>query len=91
VIATEQTHSVREFCEVAFSEVGLDYRDHVEVDEQFYRPADVELLIGDASRAKAELGWESHMTFAELVRTMVRHDVAHLENSSRVEKELAAS
>ena len=91
VIATEQTHSVREFCEMAFSEVGLDYRDHVEVDEQFYRPADVELLIGDASRAKAELGWESRMTFAELVRTMVRHDVAHLENSSRVEKELAAS
>lgn len=75
VIATGETHSVREFCEVAFSEVDLDYRDYVVVDERFYRPAEVELLIGDASKARRALGWEPKTTFQDLVREMVREDV----------------
>ena len=75
VIATGETHSVREFCEAAFGEVNLDYRDYVKVDEQFYRPAEVELLIGDASKANHVLAWEPKVAFCELVREMVREDV----------------
>jgi GDPmannose 4,6-dehydratase len=75
VIATGETHSVREFCELAFGEANLDYRDHVVVDERFYRPAEVDLLIGDASKAKRVLGWEPKTTFRELVREMVREDL----------------
>jgi GDPmannose 4,6-dehydratase len=74
VIATGETHSVREFCEVAFGAVNLDYRDHVIVDESFYRPAEVELLIGDASKARVDLGWEANITFRELVCEMVQED-----------------
>jgi GDPmannose 4,6-dehydratase len=58
VIATGETHSVREFCELAFSTVQLDYRDYVTVDERFFRPAEVELRVGDASKARKALGWE---------------------------------
>ncbi len=75
VVATGETHSVREFCEVAFAEANLDYRDHVVVDERFYRPAEVDLLIGDASKAKRVLGWEPKTTFRDLVREMVREDL----------------
>ena len=75
VIATGDTHSVREFCEVAFSELGLDYNDHVEVDPRFYRPAEVEVLTGDASRAREQFGWEPRTSFAELVRKMVASDL----------------
>lgn len=75
VIATGETHSVREFCELAFAEAHLDYRDHVVVDEGFYRPADVDLLVGDASKARQTLGWEPKVKFAELVREMVREDL----------------
>jgi GDPmannose 4,6-dehydratase len=75
VIATGETHSVREFCEIAFSEVGLDYRDYVKVDESFYRPAEVDLLIGDASKARKVLEWEPRVTFRELVSEMVREDL----------------
>jgi GDPmannose 4,6-dehydratase len=78
VIATGETHSVREFCEVAFAHVGLDYRDHVVVDERFYRPAEVDLLVGDASKARAELGWKPRTTFGELVTMMVDADLAQL-------------
>jgi len=78
VIATNETHTVREFAEIAFSRVGLDYRNHVVVDERFYRPAEVELLRGDYSKAKAALGWEPTVRFQDLVHMMVDADVANL-------------
>ena len=74
VISTGQTHSVRDFCELAFSSVGLDYRDHVVADSELYRPAEVDLLIGNSAKAKAELGWSSRTSFEELVRLMVEAD-----------------
>ncbi len=76
VVATGETHSVREFCELAFSHVGLDYHDHVVTDDRFMRPAEVDLLIGDATKARTTLGWEPKMSFPELVRTMVDADLA---------------
>jgi GDPmannose 4,6-dehydratase len=76
VVATGQTHSVREFCELAFSRVNLDYRDHVVVDEKFIRPAEVDLLVGDPGKAKKVLGWEPKTTFADLVGMMVDADMA---------------
>ncbi|MFY9553123.1 MAG: GDP-mannose 4,6-dehydratase [Blastocatellia bacterium] len=75
VIATGNTHTVREFCELAFSEAGLDYQKYVKRDEQFYRPAEVDLLVGNASKAKKELGWEPRYTFGDLVREMVGSDM----------------
>ena len=75
VIATGETHSVRELCEVAFAEVELDYKEFVRIDERFYRPAEVDLLVGDASKATRVLGWEPTYTFRELVREMVREDL----------------
>ena len=75
VIATGETHSVREFCELAFSTVQLDYREYVTVDERFFRPAEVELLVGDASKARKVLGWEPKTSFQSLVREMVLEDV----------------
>jgi len=75
VIATGETHTVREFCEIAFSEAGLDYRDYVMVDPQFYRPSEVDLLIGDASKARRDLGWKPRLTFRQLVSEMVYCDL----------------
>ncbi len=75
VVATGETHSVREFLEVAFGHVGLDYRDHVEIDQRYFRPAEVDLLIGDASKARKRLGWKPRTTFAELARLMVDADI----------------
>jgi GDPmannose 4,6-dehydratase len=75
VVATGETHSVREFCEIAFSHAGLDYQDHVVVDPKFMRPAEVDLLIGDASKARDHLGWEPKVSFRELVETMVDADL----------------
>lgn len=71
VIATGETHSVREFLDVAFSIVGLDWREHTETDEKYFRPSEVDLLLGDASKAKRVLGWEPKVKFRELVRLMV--------------------
>jgi GDPmannose 4,6-dehydratase len=79
VIATGETHSIREMCEVAFDCVGLDYRDYVVQDQRYFRPAEVDLLVGDASKAGRVLGWEPQMTFAELLRNMVAADTARLE------------
>ncbi len=81
VVATGEAHTVRELCELAFSEVGLDYKDFIEVDQRFYRPAEVDLLIGDATRARQRLGWSPTRTFAELVRQMVHADMAALSAS----------
>jgi GDPmannose 4,6-dehydratase len=75
VIATGETHSVREFCERTFALLDLDYRDFVKVDERLYRPAEVDLLVGDASKARAALGWEPKHSFAELIREMVYADL----------------
>jgi GDPmannose 4,6-dehydratase len=75
VIATGETHSVREFCELAFAEVGLDYRDFVVTDERFQRPAEVDLLIGDASKAAEVLGWKPRYGFGDLIKEMVRSDL----------------
>jgi len=80
VIATGQSHSVREFVELAFKEVGLNYKDYVEVDKRFYRPADVNELRGDASKAKRVLGWNPETSFEELARMMVRADVDRYKN-----------
>jgi GDPmannose 4,6-dehydratase len=78
VVASGETHSIRELCEVAFGHVGLDWRDHVVQDPRFYRPAEVDLLIGDASRASEALGWKPTTTFEQLLRTMVDADLARL-------------
>jgi GDPmannose 4,6-dehydratase len=75
VIATGETHSVRELCQVAFNYVNLNWEDHVVVDQRFYRPAEVDLLIGDPSKAGAKLGWEPTVTFEALVRMMVEADL----------------
>ena len=75
VVASGESHSVREFCELSFAEVGLDYRDYVIQDEKFYRPAEVEHLIGDSSKAREVLGWEPQYTFPELVKEMVHRDL----------------
>jgi GDPmannose 4,6-dehydratase len=74
VIATGETHSVREFAELAFSHAGLDYRDYVASDPALYRPAEVNLLLGDYSKARANLGWTPSITFETLVREMVEAD-----------------
>lgn len=76
VVATGETHSVREFCEIAFGHVGLDYSEYVVQDPQFYRPAEVDLLIGDASLAYEKLRWRPRYTFRELVMEMVESDLA---------------
>jgi GDPmannose 4,6-dehydratase len=79
VIATGETHSVREVVEIAFSHVGLDWRSYVKVDEKFYRPAEIYELRGDYSKARRKLGWEPTTTFAELIRMMVDADMALLQ------------
>jgi GDPmannose 4,6-dehydratase len=83
VVATGETHEVREFCEVAFRHVGLDYQDHVVQDERFMRPAEVDLLVGDPSKARAELGWELRTSFQDLVTMMVDADLALLQGDLR--------
>jgi len=75
VVATGETHEVRDLCEIAFSVVGLDYRDHVVIDERFLRPAEVDLLVGDATKAIETLGWRREVDFARLVEMMVEADV----------------
>jgi GDPmannose 4,6-dehydratase len=80
VVAMGETHSVREFCERAFAEAGMDYKDYVVVDEFYYRPAEVDLLIGDSTKARATLGWEPRYTFQELVTEMVQADLEALRS-----------
>lgn len=75
VIATGHTHSVRHFCELAFGHVGLNYEDYVVIDERFMRPAEVDLLVGDASKAREKLGWEPETSFEQLVTMMVEADL----------------
>jgi GDPmannose 4,6-dehydratase len=90
VVASGESHTVREFCELAFSEAGLDYRDYVRVDERFYRPAEVESLVGDATKARTVLGWEPTYTFPELVREMIQNDLKlTLSQSERLSEAVA--
>ena len=79
VIATGETHSVRELCEAAFSHVGLDYHDYVKVDPKFFRPAEVDLLVGDCSKARTQLGWEPGIAFEGLIQMMVEADTKLLK------------
>jgi len=79
VIATNETHSVREFLEVAFGHAGLNWKKHVEIDPRYYRPAEVDVLIGDYSKAKQKLGWEPKTRFADLAKLMVDADIKLLK------------
>ena len=83
VVATGETHSVRELIELAFDYVGLDWKKYVKIDKQFYRPAEVHLLIGDYSKAKKKLGWKPEVKFEELVKMLVGTDLRRLRFSCR--------
>lgn len=82
VISTGEMHTVKELLEVAFSYVGLDYKDYVVIDPEFVRPAEVDLLLGDCSKAKEKLGWELEVGFKELVHMMVDEDLKRVKNMS---------
>ncbi len=81
VISTGEQHTVSEFAEAAFAHLGLDYRDYVVIDPQFLRPAEVETLLGDATKAKKVLGWSCQASFKELVQEMVEADMKHLSET----------
>jgi GDPmannose 4,6-dehydratase len=83
VIATGETHSVREFCDLAFAHVDLNWEEHVVSDPRFMRPAEVDLLIGDASKARNQLGWTPTVSFADLVASMVDNDLRLQEKQQR--------
>jgi GDPmannose 4,6-dehydratase len=80
VVATGETHSIREFLDLAFGHVNIDWQKHVEIDPRYYRPAEVDILIGDASKAKKQLNWEPKTKFSELVKLMVDADVKLLRD-----------
>jgi GDPmannose 4,6-dehydratase len=84
VVATGEAHSVRDFCELAFGSVGLDYRDHVVTDPRFMRPAEVDLLVGDATKAGERLGWKPEVSFADMVAAMVESDLELVARQQRV-------
>jgi GDPmannose 4,6-dehydratase len=79
VVGTGRTHSVRELCQVAFDHLDLDWEQYVVADPEFYRPAEVDLLVSDPAKARKELGWEPEISFEELIRMMVDADLAHLK------------
>jgi GDPmannose 4,6-dehydratase len=83
VISSGLTHSVQQFCEVAFAHAGLDWRKHVVSDPRFHRPAEVNVLLGDAGKARRELGWEPEVPFAEIARLMVDADIERVETEIR--------
>jgi len=84
VVASGETHSVAELCDVAFGHVDLNYRDYVVQDPKYFRPAEVDLLVGDASQAGRVLGWEPSMTFTELIQMMVEADLEAIKNGREV-------
>ena len=90
VVASGESHTVRQFCELAFGEVGLDYSDYVVQDEQFYRPAEVESLIGDATRARTVLKWQPEYTFPALVKDMITHDVQMMSDRNAAKSQTAS-
>jgi GDPmannose 4,6-dehydratase len=83
VISTGETHSIREFCELAFSQVGLNYEEWVEIDPKFFRPAEVDYLCGDSTVSKILLDWQPKTTFEELVKIMVQNDIKEVEHENR--------
>ncbi len=85
VVATGEAHSVRELCERAFAHVGLDYRSHVAIDPRYYRPTEVDHLLGDASKAKRVFGWEPRTSFDELVRLMMEGDLELARREQRAD------
>ncbi|MFB6363149.1 GDP-mannose 4,6-dehydratase [Paenibacillus elgii] len=91
VISTEETHSVRELLEVAFSYVGLNYTDYVVIDPKLVRPAEVDLLIGDCSKAKKKLGWKQEVSFVQLIRMMVEEDLKRVQAEARYMNVMALS
>jgi GDPmannose 4,6-dehydratase len=91
VVATGIAHSVRELCRIAFERVGLDYERHVRLDPRLYRPAEVDHLLGDPTKARTVLGWEPTVTFAELIETMVDADVGRHEARLRGAREAPAA
>lgn len=84
VIATGEMHTVREFCELAFDHVGLDWQKYVHIDKRYLRPTEVDVLLGDASEAKRKLGWEPKTRFAELVKLMVDADLEYMQREPRL-------
>lgn len=93
VIATGETHSVREFLDEAFGLLDIDWQKHVDIDPRYYRPTEVDLLLGDASKAREKLGWEPKVSFKELVRLMVEHDLelARQEQATLAAKDVPAA
>jgi GDPmannose 4,6-dehydratase len=81
ILATGKTHSVRELLQVAFDTVGLDWQHHVETDPKLIRPAEVDFLCGDATKAREKLGWEPEVSFEELVRMMVKADLEAVQRA----------
>ncbi len=86
VVATGETHTVREFCQIAFEAASLDWEKYVKVDPKFMRPAEVNLLLGDASKARKELGWQPKVSFKELVHMMVESDIDRIGREIMVKK-----
>ena len=83
VIASGESHTVKGFCELAFAEAGLNFRDHVVKDENFYRPAEVDSLVGDSTRARQILGWQPEYDFQQLIKDMVHNDLELLESENK--------
>jgi GDPmannose 4,6-dehydratase len=84
VISTGQTHSVEEFLQIAFNMINLNYQDHIVIDPEFYRPCEVEYLLGDSSKAKQQLGWNNQVSFDQLVHDMVNHDIEYYKHEKRL-------
>jgi GDPmannose 4,6-dehydratase len=84
VVATGEAHTVRDFCSLALAAVGLDYQDYVVMDPRFMRPAEVDSLIGDATKARTRLHWEPEVTFAAMVTAMVEADLDLVARQQRV-------
>jgi GDPmannose 4,6-dehydratase len=91
VIATGKTQSVKVLCELAFGEAGLDYRDYVKLDQAVYRPAEVDLLIGDASKASSVLQWQPSVDFVGLIQEMVQADMRAIASLLKAEPVLHSS
>jgi GDPmannose 4,6-dehydratase len=86
VVATGETHSVQEFCEAAFGLLGLDWQKYVKHDSRYERPSEVDLLIGDSSKARKQLNWEPKVRFKDLVKIMVEHDLDVAKRESQIAK-----
>jgi GDPmannose 4,6-dehydratase len=91
VVATGETHTVRDFCERAFQQVGLDWRAHVMSDERFYRPAEVDALVGNSAKARATLGWRPEHTFEELIAEMIGADLNATAANARAPESAVAN